>query len=291
MNPRHLNINGRLNAARMVVILLLMPVLSFHTEAQQPEQPVRQDPDTLPSFMIEAEKPDYRCSVPEGLPPSPDFYTYASQYKSLMPWHVSRQFSIAPQTISPSVASWETGRIYASGSTTSMPGMMGIESGRLNVSQSAGPVTFTVWAESIKYGYFRGLQTGWGFGGTLDYRISDRWSVTLFGNYYSPVHPLTPGMAESMSIPRFGGFASYNFSEHWGISVGAQTSRSLVTNQWETRPIVTPYYRINSKVNIGVDIGDILYNVVRSYIDRRDSRHGPPAMNMPRPAGAPRPRR
>ncbi len=275
--------NKRFNAVRLVAALLVSAFSPLYGGAQEPGHPVRPKVDTIPSFMIEADSPEQSEPVPDGVMPPAAGSSYAPLYRSLEPWHVSRSFTVGSRDVSPEIVSWNGGSISASGAATLLPGMMGIESGRLNFSQSAGAVTFTAWAEAMKYGYFRGLQSGWGFGGTLGYRINDRWSVTLFGEYYSPVHPLTPGMAESMSIPRFGGYASYNFNDHWGISVGAQASRSLFTNRWETSPIVMPYYRVNRKVSLGIDVGGILYNAVRSYIESRDSRHEPVPMGAPRP--------
>ncbi len=277
------NTNKRFNVIRLVAALLVLAFSPLYGGAQEPETPVRPTPDTIPSFMIEAGSPEHSGVVPEGVESPTGWSSYAPLYRSLESWHVSRSFAVSSRDVSPEIASWSGGSIYASGAATHLPGMMGVESGRLNFSQSAGAVTFTAWAEAMKYGYFRGLQSGWGFGGAVDYRINDRWSVTLFGEYYSPVHPLTPGMAESMALPRFGGYASYNFSDHWGIRVGAQSSRSLITNRWETSPIVMPYYRINRKVSLGIDVGGILYNAVRSYIESRDNRHGPMPMGGPRP--------
>ncbi len=86
--------------------------------------------------------------------------------------------------------------------------------------------------------------------------------------------PLTPGMAGFANAPVIGGYASYNINDHWGISVGAKTTRSLVTNRWEAQPIVMPYYRVNDKVSIGADVGGIIYGLIRSYMDSRDDRHG-----------------
>ena len=37
-------------------------------------------------------------------------------------------------------------------------------------------------------------------------------------------------------------------------------------NRWEAQPIVMPYFRFNGKDEIGLDIGGIMYNLLRSNI-------------------------
>ncbi len=246
-------------------------------------------PDSIPAFMRPATSHDRPFSATDlhqstTLLSSLSDFSYRPQPQLLEPYHFS-----FPEN--PILAAWRGGAVTASGSSTSMPGLMGIESGRITINQSLGPLTISAWAGADKFGYFRGLQTAYGFGGQIDYMINDRWSVTAFGHYYTPIHPLTPAMAGYMSTSGFGGYASYNINDHWGISVGAQATRSLVTNRWEAQPIVTPYYRVNKKVSIGIDVGGIIYNLAKDYLESHNDNNrnysGPPAPmggNVPRPS-------
>lgn len=270
---------------RLLTAVAVMSVL-LSAHAELPDSMVNVGTDTVPSFMIPG---GVGIAPVSGMSPTSDL-PIEMRTPALWrdrPWEMPRS-CIATLSQSPTVASWQGGGVYGSGGSVSMPGMMGVESARLNFSQTVDNVTFTAWGGAVKYGYFRGLQTSYGFGGSLDYRISDRWSVTLFGSYYSSVHPLTPAMAGFMNVPNFGGYASYNINEHWGISVGAQATRSLVTNRWEAQPIVTPYYRFNEKVAIGVDVGGIIYNIARELIDSRHNGGRPSGGPMP-PSSPPRP--
>lgn len=187
---------------------------------------------------------------------------------------------------------WDGAQLGVSGSSTSLPGMMGIESGSLSFTQQLGNLTVTAYGTASKFGYFRGLQTVYGFGGSVSYRINPRWSITAFGSYSTPLHPLTMGMAGYMSAPNFGGYVSYEFNDHWGVNVGAQATRSLVTNRWEAQPIVEPYYKINGKAAIGIDVGGIIYNAIRSYNENRQGYRANPTIGPPvggPPPVAPRP--
>lgn len=245
-------------------------------------------PDTVPTFLVPGGAPQpvdaeiSTSSLFEMTPEQPSL-TLLKSYD--MP-----SFKIE-EKLMPSIFSWRGGYLGGAGQSSSLPGMMGIEDGRLNLYQSIGNVTLSLWGGVTKYGYYRGLQTSWGFGGMLDYKINENWGLTLFGEYYSPTNAATPGMGGYMGIPRFGGYASYNFNDHWGVRVGAQTQRSIFTNRWEMQPIVMPYYRINKNVDIGVDVGSILYYILHDWANSNRGRVNSPVIGPPRqgpPPVAPR---
>ncbi|MDE7411243.1 MAG: hypothetical protein K2M94_04310 [Paramuribaculum sp.] len=180
---------------------------------------------------------------------------------------LSRMLPVRFASLSPGISpivSWDGGGITAYGNVSQNPGLMSMATGGISFSQKFGQLTLTMTASADKYGYFSGLQTGYGIGGNLSYRITQNLSLTLFGNYYTQLLPLTPAMAGYFNSSNFGGYLSYDFNDRWGVSVGAKTERSLYTGKWETRPIVTPYYKVSEKVSIGADVGGILYEVVRA---------------------------
>lgn len=243
--------------------------------------------ETLPSYMIPSSEP-----TPDNISPDSDQETGLgkSSYKDLL----LNRYNMTPLpsfkdgiNLSPDIASWQGGGLYASGLAADFPGLMGIENGRINISHTIGNLSMTAWGEATKYGYFRELQTSYGFGASITYRFSDRWSLTAFGSYSTPLHPLTPAMAGLMSSTHIGGYASYNINDRWGVSVGAQATHALVTNRWEAQPIVMPYYRINKDVSIGVDVGGIIYNIAKDYLDNRNAGNGSGV--PPRPVSPPRP--
>lgn len=182
--------------------------------------------------------------------------------------------------------------VTAGGSAKSLPGLAGIESGKLSASALFGPLTLTAWAGAEKYGYFRGLQTIYGFGGAVSYQISPRLSLTAYGSYYTspsshngPDIRLQPGLAGMMSMTTIGGYASYDLSEHWGVSVGAEATRSVFDRRWHAQPIVTPYYKINENVSIGANVGGIAYGLLQNYLDARRARHHQAPPVSPPPPG------
>lgn len=270
------------------VAVVLSPC--WHARAERPDSIAGLSAtDTIPAYLLPRGVTSTEINeiqIPPSIGMSSEIPTLNSAEPMAMP---SFQFS---GLTSPSLFSWQGGQLIDARGRISMPGMMTIESGYLNLSQGFGPVTLSLWGGATKYVYFNGMQTSWGVGGTLDYCINDHWSLTLFGEYFTPVNALTPGMAGYISIPRFGGYASYNINDRWGISVGAQTQRSVFSNSWEMQPIVMPYYRINKDVKLGIDVGGIMYHMIRDWSNgRRGGVIGSPTIAPPRqgpPPVAPR---
>lgn len=274
---------------KKAILILSVALTTMQSFAESPDSiPLPEHSETLPSYMIPSSEP-----ITDQNSPDSDTETGLdrSLYKDLM----LNRFNTASLpsfltgiNLSPDIASWQGGGLYASGNATDLPGLIGIESGRLNITHTIGGLSMTAWGEATKYGYFRGLQTSYGFGATMTYRFSDKLSLTAFGSYSTPLHPLTPAMAGMMNSTRIGGYASYNINDRWGINVGAQATHSLVTNRWQAQPIVMPYYRVNKDVSIGIDVGGIIYNIAKDYIDHRNARNvsGMP----PRPMSPPLPR-
>lgn len=278
----HIPIQPMRSYVTAIIIALVVSLHCIPVNAEQPDTSGISRPDLpLPSYMIpHPEDSVANETLRSGLSlPIPASETYLPTINH----QLSRdRFTIPPLNLKidmpTSLFGWSGGSIAASGSRTSMPGLMGIESGRISANQSFGNLTLTAWVGADKYGWFRELETSYGVGGSATYTFSPRWSATIFGEFYTPTRqPLTPAIAEIMNTSRFGGYASYNFNDHWGISIGAQAIRSCVNNHWEARPIVTPYYRINKSVSIGIDVGGILYNVAKDYIDSKNRNSYPPS--------------
>ncbi len=167
---------------------------------------------------------------------------------------------------SPYVFQWQGGGLYVSADTDAMPGFMAVESGRLTFGQRLGRLTISAYAEALKYGYFRGMSNSYGYGGSVTYHASDRLSVTIFGSYYTPLRAQSPAMAGYINIPTVGAYVDYGFSDRWGVKAGVQSYRSMVTGRWETQPMVIPYFKISGQHSIGVDVGGMLYQIIRSTV-------------------------
>lgn len=196
---------------------------------------------------------------------------------------------IAPTPGIASLASWSTGSIYAAGGIRIIPGIMAINLGSIHISQNFGQLSVDAYAVANKYGYFRGQQTSYGVGGALTYRFSDKLSATLFGEYHSPVNIYQPAMAGYVSIPRFGGYVDSSFSSKFGVEVGVQGYRSMMTQRIEAQPIIKPYFRLSKDSKIGIDFGGILYQMLNcrrsQYNQSRNPTIGPPVQKLSQTMG------
>ena len=180
------------------------------------------------------------------------------------------------------IYSWGSGGFFATGSRQNLYGLMGIESGTLDFRQRVGALTISLFASATKYGYFRGLSTSYGFGGSLSYDFNDKLGMTVFGSYASsPVGMNQAAMLGYVSSPVIGGYLDWRFADHWGVKVGAQSYRSIAYGRWETQPIVMPYYRTSSGAEIGIDVGGILYQVIRQASGGSWGNPGNPTIGRP----------
>lgn len=187
------------------------------------------------------------------------------------------------------ISSWRNGYIYAAGGIQTMPGLMAINSGSLNVEHNFGNLNVNVYGVATKYGYFNGLQTSYGFGGSLTYKFSEKVSATVFGEYHTGVRIYNPAMAGYVNIPRFGGYIDYSFSDRFGVEVGAQGYRSMLTQRIEAQPIVKPYFKLSNNSKIGIDVGGILYQIINSRRSNYNQPHnptiGPPVQKLSQAMG------
>lgn len=244
--------------ARLLSIALLVPALCLASDDM---------PDSLGIAVPPA------ATVPEITSPEPAFplppYAEPLRYSTdYLPLKQHTRLPVFRPDVSfvpgaAPLAAWEGGSAFFAGNSTSLPGLMKIDAASFNVQQTFGPVTISAFAQAMKYGYFRGLTTAWGFGGSATYRASDRVSLTLFGSYYTGAGPLQHAMAGYTALPRIGGYVDWQFAERWGVRAGVQSYRTSY-NRWETQPIVEPYFKVGKNCDIGVDVGGILYQVIRS---------------------------
>ncbi len=227
--------------------VLALPTDSLHSIGRISGSPVINSPNFKPQ--------NYNFTPNLGLPEIKDF-----------------EVSLPP--ITPGVAnifSWKSGGISAFGSSESYPGLMGIESGGLAMMQSFGKFDLMLDATATKYGYFRGLTKIYSFNGSLTYNINDRLRFTLQGTYVPNGQFNQPAMFEAMDNTSISGLFDYQFNDHWGMLFGTQTYYSYRSRHWDIRPVAMPYYLVGGAVPIGIDVGGIVFEIVRSAIESKSS--------------------
>lgn len=159
---------------------------------------------------------------------------------------------------------WRDAYIGVSGWADTMPGLLDRESGALTLYQNLGRWSFSASALADKYRYvgMGYLETRYGVGGTVSYQLSNAVSLHAFGYYYGSPITAGPAVAPYLSTSTYGGYADIKFSKYWGTDVGVQRYLNPMTGKWVTDPIVRPYYKINGKQKIGIDIGHLLKRII-----------------------------
>ena len=159
---------------------------------------------------------------------------------------------------------WRGAYVGVSGWADTMPGLLDRESGALTLYQNLGRWSFSASALADKYRYvgMGYLETRYGVGGTVSYQLSNAVSLHAFGYYYGKPMTAGPAVAPYLSTSTYGGYADIKFSKYWGTDVGVQRYLNPMTGKWVTDPIVRPYYKINGKQKIGIDIGHLLKGII-----------------------------
>lgn len=147
--------------------------------------------------------------------------------------------------------------LYGYGSQSTLPGI-----GRINEASLMYRYDINDFWEiqggvnATKYNFPFSTGQAFGAAGALIYRPTDKLSFRAFGSY-------APTSAYGFYMNRYGGTISYEFNDCWGVEVGAERIYDPIRRNWDTRPIAIPYYKFN-KTKIGLDVGGILYEIIRS---------------------------
>ena len=179
---------------------------------------------------------------------------------------------------------WRGSALIVSGGANSMPGLLDHESGALTLYQNLGRWTFSASALADKYrmvgmGF---LQTRYGVGGTIGYRVNDYVSLHAFGYYYPNSSLISPSVNHYLGTTNYGGYADFRFHKNFGVDTGVRRYINPMTGQWVTDPIVAPYIKFNNGQKLGFDFGNILKEVIWGHEDKMMPR-GPVRMPPPMP--------
>ena len=174
---------------------------------------------------------------------------------------------------------YSTGRhiwknIYANGSQESLPGIGVFNRASIDFKhQLSHHFYFNINTEAVKINMPLTGGTGLNIGGTFVYSPNERMNINIFGNYSINNSPL-------LFNNNYGASLSYDFSDHFGIEVGVQRFYNSVTGKWETIPMAIPYYKTGN-INLGIDVGGIIYEILRSVIINHRHKNNPMEIGIP----------
>ena len=179
---------------------------------------------------------------------------------------------------------WRGAAVVVSGGASSSPGLLDRESGAVTLYQDVGRWSFSASALADKYRFvgMGFLQTRYGVGGTVSYRVSDALSLHAFGYYYGNSSMLSPTVNPYLSTTTYGGYADIRMHKNFGVDAGVRRYLNPMTGQWVTDPIVSPYVKFNNGQKFGFDFGNLLKGLIWGHQDQMMPR-GPVRMGPPPP--------
>lgn len=231
-------------------------------------------------------------SLPDLSPAQPPAYpVYSSEQTPAMPRFTLKGAMHLPYTVNPSplfrgdystsgiLKQFPHGSVFGSGSQTSLPGIGHLNEASLGYAHALNDklsLQFTVNALKMNMAHFAGQS--FSTAGALTYRPSERVAFKLFGSY-------DIGNSYGMSTHRYGATMSFDMSERFGMEIGVQRYYDAMRGRWETVPIVIPYYHFE-KFTLGLDVGGILYDILRNTVfddsgGGGGATIGPPRFQMP----------
>ncbi len=161
------------------------------------------------------------------------------------------------------------GTLFGSGGQTSLAGIGVINNASLGYQHLFNErLELELRANAMKVNMTHFTGQAFSTSGTLLYHASDRVAFKLFGSY-------DIGNSYGMSTHSYGATVSIDMSSRFGMEMGVQRYYDAMRGRWETVPVVIPYYRFE-KFTLGMDVGGILYEVLRSTVfDKRGGGGGP----------------
>lgn len=198
-----------------------------------------------------------------------------------LPYHVDRS-PLHRGDFTTSGVLWQhrRGAIFGTGEQTTVPGI-----GRFNeASLGYGHVfndrlSLQVSIDAMKINRINFVGETFGTSGRMSYQASDRLAFNVFGSYQL-------GNTYGMSTDSYGATVSVVMSDRFRMEVGAQRVYNAARGQWETVPVAIPTYRFNNGFELGLDVGGIIYEILRSTVFDSNQRNSgptiaPPRLNMP----------
>ena len=205
-------------------------------------------------------------------------------------FNLNRNFNLSFDNSASIIHAWDDGAILGSSSFNTFPGMGNIAYGSFSLTQDFGRFNFTGSITGSKFHLDNNLYNDFNFSGRLSYRLTDRLSFNVFGNYSTGNIYHSMAAMPFLTSTGYGGSVSIVVSDKFNLEVGANRYYDPFSKKWITRPVLVPTIDING-TKIGVDVGGLIYDIIQSIVapDYSQSWNGIPGPMMPRP-GAPMPR-
>lgn len=214
---------------------------------------------------------EYPLYSPKLYPPGqldrlPDFSLQRTIY---LPYHTNPSPLFRGDYLSGGILKQFThGALFGSGGQTSLPGIGGINDASLGYQHAFNPkLALQLSANVMKLNMIHFTGQTLSASGALLYRPSEHVAFKVFGSY-------NIGNPYGMNTHRFGATVTVDMSERFSLEMGAQRYYDAMRGRWETVPVLIPYYRFE-KFTLGLDVGGLVYEILREVVFDKQRNSGP----------------
>lgn len=154
------------------------------------------------------------------------------------------------------------GYLTGSGGHTTYLGMGDMASASVAFTMPLGErFQVTAGLTGSKYHFDRDAWNDYGVFGNTSFRISDRFSLNAFGQYYVDQRFHSVAAMPFLGGSSFGGTLGWKASDDFSLNVGARRIYDPYTGRWRTLPIVQPTVNLFG-APISIDAGPMIYQVL-----------------------------
>lgn len=175
-----------------------------------------------------------------------------------------------------------SGYLTGSGSHRTYLGMGDMASASVAFTMPMGErFQVTAGLTGSKYHFDRDAWNDYGVFGNASFRLSDRFSLNAFGQYYVNQHFHSVAAMPFLGSSSFGGTLGWKATDDFSLDVGARRIYDPYTGRWRTLPVVQPTINLFG-APLSFDAGPLIYRVLdymfgggKKYRDWGDPRYRP----------------
>lgn len=114
----------------------------------------------------------------------------------------------------------------------------------------------------------RGITTQLGINGFLEYKISQQWSLAVYGTIYNCNPYFSMATFPFVETTSYGGWIKYE-GEKMGVKLGARKYYDAFQKQWKMEPIITPSIKIGKKMFLELPVGPLVQKSMEKLLKRQ----------------------
>ena len=169
------------------------------------------------------------------------------------------------------IAVWDDNAIYGRGGRYSLPGLgVQTEAGLTYVRQLNDRLRLQAAANATKLSMTHLTRMAVELDGRLTYQPQEHVWFNVFGGTAVGRFPNRPDW-------HYGGSVGFDLGERFSLELGVQRYYDRSTGRWTTLPVVIPTVKL-PKFDLGLDVGPIIYEIIRNAVHKGDRFRGGPML-------------